>query len=303
MKSLKSKIYSVGIIAAIYLSVFLSVYCFFPLLHFPGTMINVFFTDVIATAVIFIFSMILSNSSVYDPYWSVVPPVIAIYLVFRFPEANRARQLVVVGLILFWGFRLTLNWLRGWQGLRHQDWRYTSIAQKTGKKYWFVSFFGIHFMPTVFVFLGCLPLWYSLSAQEPFTFLDAVALVFTLSAILTEWIADEQLHRFRKKDNRNTFIQSGLWLFSRHPNYLGEISFWAGMFLFVLSASGFKNAGGYWTVIGLVSMILLFTLISIPLMEKRNRDKKPGYAEYAKKVPSLLPRFFSNGILKNLPQR
>lgn len=290
MKSFKSKIYSFGIIAAIYISTFLAIYCLFPLLRFPQTLVNLFIADAIATVVIFLFSMIFGNSSVYDPYWSVVPPIIAIYLVIFFPDANRARQLVMTSLVLFWGIRLTLNWLRGWQGLRHQDWRYTSIAEKAGKYYWLVSFMGIHFMPTVFVFLGCLPLWYALSSPAPFNVFDALAAIFTLSAILIEWIADEQLHRFRKNDHRDQFIRSGLWQFSRHPNYLGEISFWAGMFLFVLSASGFRNSGGYWTVIGLVSMILLFTLISIPLMEKRNRDRKPGYDEYRKAVPPLLPR-------------
>jgi steroid 5-alpha reductase family enzyme len=290
MKSFKSKIYSFGIIAAIYISTFLAIYCLFPLLRFPHALVNLFIADVIATVVIFVFSMIFGNSSIYDPYWSVVPPILAIYLVILFPDANIARQLVITSLVLFWGIRLTLNWSRGWQGLRHQDWRYTSIAVKSGKYYWLVSFLGIHFMPTVFVFLGCLPLWYALSSTAPFNFFDVLAAIFTLLAILTEWIADEQLYRFRKNDHRDQFIRSGLWQFSRHPNYLGEISFWAGMFLFVLSASGFRNSGGLWTVIGLVSMILLFTLISIPLMEKRNRDRKPGYDEYRKAVPPLLPR-------------
>jgi steroid 5-alpha reductase family enzyme len=64
------------------------------------------------------------------------------------------------------------------------------------------------------------------------------------------------------------------------------------MFLFVLSASGFRSSAGYWTIIGLIFMVMLFTLISIPLMEKRNKDRKPGYAEYAGKVPALLPRLF-----------
>ena len=288
-----SKRYSILFITAIYVIAFLVVYCIFPLLSFSHTMINLFIADVIATVVIFIFSMIFSNSSVYDPYWSVIPPVLAIYLMIIFPGGNQSRQLVIVALILFWSIRLTFNWLRGWQGLRHQDWRYTSIAEKTGKWYWPVSFLGIHFMPTLFVFLGCLPLWYTMSATAPFNVYDVLAALFTILAILTEWIADEQLHRFRKNDNRNTFIRSGLWRYSRHPNYLGEISFWGGMFLFVLSSSGFRSSAGYWTIIGLIFMIVLFTLISVPLMEKRNRDRKPGYAEYAGKVPPLLPRIFS----------
>jgi steroid 5-alpha reductase family enzyme len=287
-----SKRNSIILIAAIYVSTFLVVYCIFPLLLFSRTLLNLFMADVIATVVIFIFSMIFSNSSVYDPYWSIVPPIFAIYLVMLFPGANHFRQLVIMSLVLFWSIRLTFNWLRGWQGLRHQDWRYTSIAEKTGKWYWPVSFLGIHFMPTLFVFLGCLPLWYSLSASTPFTIYDVFAASITILAILTECIADEQLHRFRKNNNRRTFIHTGLWKYSRHPNYLGEISFWGGMFLFVVSSSGFRSFTGYWTIIGLIFMILLFTLISIPLMERRNRSGKPGYDEYARKVPALLPRRF-----------
>ena len=91
MKSVKSKIYSFGIIAAIYISAFLVIYCIFPFLRFSHTLVNLFIADVIATVVIFIFSMIFSNSSVYDPYWSIVPPIIAIYLIILFPDANRAQ--------------------------------------------------------------------------------------------------------------------------------------------------------------------------------------------------------------------
>ncbi len=203
-----------------------------------------------------------------------------------------ARQLVIASLVLFWGIRLTLNWSRGWQGLRHQDWRYTSIAEKAGKYYWLVSFLGIHFMPTVFVFLGCLPLWYALSSPAPFNVFDVLAAIFTLSAILTEWIADEQLYRFRKNDHRDHFIRSGLWQFSRHPNYLGEISFWAGMFLFVLSVFGIQKLCRVLDDYRPGIHDLAVYLISIPLMEKRNRERKPGYAGYVKKVPALLPGLF-----------
>jgi steroid 5-alpha reductase family enzyme len=255
-------------------------------------MINVIIADISATVIIFIFSIIYKNSSIYDPYWSVVPPVIAIYLMQLFPAGDQFRQLTILALVLFWSIRLTLNWYRGWKGIRDQDWRYTSIAEKTGKWFWPVSFAGIHFMPTIFVFLGCLPLWFSLSSVSPFNALDILAALLTFSAIVLEWVSDEQLLRFRKKSDGNSFIRSGIWNYSRHPNYLGEISFWAGMFLFVISSTGLSSFTGYWTVAGLVSMIILFKFISIPLMEKRNQSRKSGYDEYVIQVPALLPRFY-----------
>ncbi len=252
---------------------------------------DVLVVDIAATLAIFIFSLIINKSSVYDPYWSVAPPVIAIFLVRQFPQGNQIRQFFILALVLFWSIRLTANWYRGWQGIRHQDWRYTSIAQKTGNWYWPVSLLGIHLMPTIFVFLGCLPLWYSLSSTEIFGVYDIIAAMFTFTAILTEWIADEQLIRFRKGNMENSFIRTGIWSYSRHPNYLGEICFWGGLFLFVISSNSLISLTGYWTAIGLVSMIILFKFISIPLMEKRNIGSKTGYVEYINQVPALFPHF------------
>jgi steroid 5-alpha reductase family enzyme len=288
-----SKITSSAILAIIYLLAFLMVYFLFPHFTFSQNMLNVLLADIVATIVVFIFSMIFNNSSVYDPYWSVAPPFIVIYLLKLFPEGNHLRQFIILALVLFWSIRLTVNWVREWQGFSHQDWRYTSIAEKSGKFYWPVSFLGIHLMPTIFVFMGCLPLWYVLSCTSPFNVYDILAILFTFSAILTEWIADEQLQRFRKNETKNAFIRLGIWNYSRHPNYLGEISFWGGMFLFAISSSGLISFTGYWSGIGLVSMIILFKFISIPLMENRNKIRKSGYDEYMKQVPALLPRFFS----------
>jgi steroid 5-alpha reductase family enzyme len=292
MIKIHSKIISTAIISITYLSVFFVIYFLFPALHFSQTMINVFIADTVATVLVFMVSVMFNNSSVYDPYWSVAPPIIVIYLMKLFPEGNNIRQFVLLALVLFWSIRLTVNWWRGWQGIKHQDWRYTSIAEKTGKLYWPVSFLGIHFMPTIFVFLGCLPLWYALSSNESFNIFDVVAVLFTFSAILIEWIADEQLIKFRKSNNWNSFMKTGLWAVSRHPNYLGEISFWGGVFMFAVSATGLIHSNGLWTIIGFISMIILFKFISIPLMEKRNIARKPGYQEYIKKVPALFPRLF-----------
>jgi len=286
------KIISSGIISIIYLLAFLIVYSFFPFLTFSQKMISVLISDILATIVVFIFSFIFKNSSVYDPYWGVVPPIIVIYLIKLFPNGNQMRQMIILSLVLFWSIRLTVNWFRGWQGLGHKDWRYTSIEEKTGKWFWPVSFLGIHFMPTIVVFLGCLPFWYAISGTTSFNLYDVLAALFTFSAILTEWIADVQLHRFRKNNRGFTFISSGIWNYSRHPNYLGEIGFWGGLFLFVISSTSLVSFTGYWTVIGLVSMFILFKFISIPMMEKRNKTKRPGYIKYINQVPALLPRFY-----------
>lgn len=287
-----SKILSCTTVMLIYLLSLVAIYFVYPFINHPQHVIRILIADVIATGIVFTFSVIFNNSSIYDAYWSVAPPVIVIHLMFVFPEGNYLRQMIVLGLVSFWAVRLTLNWARGWQGLKHQDWRYTNISNKTGKLYWPVSFLGIHLMPTLFVFMGCLPLWHIFSSAEPINIFDLIAFTITFAAILVEWISDEQMIRFRKNRKPEQFIKNGLWAYSRHPNYLGEIVFWIGIFLFALSSNGVTNSSVYPSSIGLFSMIILFNFISIPMMEKRNLERKPDYSEYVKTVPALFPLSF-----------
>ncbi len=244
--------------------------------------------DVLATVVVFIASVMLTNSSMYDPYWSVAPLPIAVYwlLAGTTPDLTIRKSLVLL-LILFWGVRLTWNWARGWSGLAHEDWRYRMLADKTGNAYWAVSFLGIHFFPTVIVFLALLPVYAVMQTTGGIGFLDVLAFVIGLGAVLVEQVSDNQLRKFAKNMDRKpgSLLQSGLWAYSRHPNYFGEISFWGSMYLFALAVS----TDYWWTGIGFVAMILLFVFISIPMMEKRQLESKPGYKTYMKTVSVLIP--------------
>lgn len=285
MKNL-SKSASLTIILFIYvLAIFIS-YLVLQAAPYENTMIKVLVADVAATIIVFLFSVLLKNSSVYDAYWSVIPPFIAIYLILLNPEGNSIRQFLIFGLILFWAIRLTANWARGWTNLSHEDWRYGKIANDTGKFYWPVSFLGIHLMPTIFVFLGCLPLWFGMQSTEPIGIMDFIAFIITNIAILIEWTADQQLWNFKKQKNELSYMNEGVWSIMRHPNYFGEILFWVGLFLFVPAS---KSYDGWWTAVGFVSMIILFRFISIPLMDTRNLSKRPGYEKYIKEVYALTP--------------
>lgn len=285
MKNL-SKSASLTIILFIYvLAIFIS-YLVLQAAPYENTMIKVLVADVAATIIVFLFSVLLKNSSVYDAYWSVIPPFIAIYLILLNPEGNSIRQFLIFGLILFWAVRLTANWARGWTNLSHEDWRYGKIANDTGKFYWPVSFLGIHLMPTIFVFLGCLPLWFGMQSTEPIGIMDFIAFIITNIAILIEWTADQQLWNFKKQKNELSYMNEGVWSLMRHPNYFGEILFWVGLFLFVPAS---KSYDGWWTAVGFVSMIILFRFISIPLMDTRNLSKRPGYEKYIKEVYALTP--------------
>jgi steroid 5-alpha reductase family enzyme len=260
----------------------------YPLRHLHPITVTLV-ADLVATAVVFALSMVLANSSLYDPYWSVAPPVVAIAWVAPASDAVRVRQVIVVALVVLWAVRLTANWAVGWHGFRQEDWRYVELREQTSGRlpWWSVSLGGIQLMPTLVVFAGMLSLWPALAAgRRGLNWLDGIALVVTAGSIAVEAVADLQLRRFAADPaNRGRTVDSGLWRWSRHPNYLGEIGFWWGLWLFGLAA----RPSWWWTVIGPVVMVVLFEAASIPLMEQRSLRRRPDYAELMRRVPRLLP--------------
>ena len=244
--------------------------------------------DFAATLVVFCFSVAFRNSSFYDPYWSVAPPVIGLYFALVAPPgALPGRQVLVLACVALWAVRLTWNWARGWTGLEHEDWRYVDMRARSGRLYWVVSLVAIHLVPTVIVFLGCLPLWPALTGSRPLGALDAVATALCLGGTALEFVADGQLRRFRlARPAPETILASGLWAWSRHPNYLGEILFWIGLAVFGWAGSGLV----WWGWLGAVAVVLLFRFASLPMIERRMLARRPAYAERQRRVALLVPR-------------
>jgi steroid 5-alpha reductase family enzyme len=243
--------------------------------------------DLVATAVVFAASMAVGNSSLYDPYWSVAPPVIVVAWAIHSGFVG-GRQALVLSLVLIWAVRLTANWAVSWRGPGHEDWRYVQIRDETRGRlpWWLVSLTGIQVMPTVVVFAGLLAAWPAVAVDAPLGPLDALAAAVTLTAIAVEAAADWQLHRFAGDPaKRGRILETGLWRYSRHPNYLGEIGFWWGLWLFGLAAA----PSWWWTIVGPIAMILLFTLVSVPLMDRRSLTHRHRYAIHMNQTRALLP--------------
>ena len=256
-----------------------------------------------AAIIIFIGSVTFNNSSVFDPYWSVAPPLMVVFYlagilqsayVIRDPGSgmfgiliHSPRILVLFLFTLTYSARLTWNFLRGWPGLIHEDWRYADFRKNTGKAYWLVSFSGIHLFPALMVFGGTLPVWVTVvEGFRPANFMDIIAILVTGNAILLEATADRQLRKFvlQNKETGKTMNQ-GLWALSRHPNYLGEILFWWGLFLFSIAA----NPAYWWVIAGPAAITLMFIFASIPMIEKRMLKRRKDYDIYIKKVSMLIP--------------
>lgn len=250
---------------------------------------DAFTADIVATLVIFGFSLAYKNSSFYDAYWSVIPPLLAVFWMSASPGAlHDPRAWLVMVLVWLWAIRLTTNWSVYWGGLHHEDWRYPLVRSRAGKFGTLADLFGIHLFPTVQVFLGCLPIYAVMTRiGTPLGWLDALAFVVTLSAIAIELIADLQLHAFiARKREPGSFIKSGLWAWSRHPNYFGEISFWWGLMLFGLAAAPDQ---WWWVILGAIAMTTMFKFASLPLMDNRSLERRPDYAEHMRKVSAIIP--------------
>ncbi|MBR6737567.1 MAG: DUF1295 domain-containing protein [Clostridia bacterium] len=243
--------------------------------------LNLLIADVLATVLTFIFSVIFKNASVYDPYWSVQP--IVILLAFATACELTPVKLAFIIVVLIWGVRLTANWAYTFLGLNHQDWRYTMLKEKTGDFYPIINFVGIHLVPTLIVYAVTYPAVEVLLSSKHISALALPFLLLSLLAVILQGTADVQMHRYR--NNRETpFIRTGLWKYSRHPNYLGEILMWWGIAL----ASVFGLGGKPYLIIGAILNTLLFIFVSIPLADNR-QAKKEGFNEYKKQTHALIP--------------
>ncbi len=241
--------------------------------------------DVAATLVIFAFSRIFDNSSFYDAYWSVAPPVLIAFWWWTYGGLD-LRVVIIAVLVLLWGVRLTHNWARGWHGLNHVDWRYVDLKAKTGVFYPLVDLFGIQMLPTALVFVGCVPLWMMLAEpSRALGWLDVLWIVIGFGALWLEFRADNVLRAFRLDPASNGgVLRHDVWAWCRHPNYLGELGFWLALGLAGYAASGQPLSG-----LGFVLMLGLFLVVSIPMIDKRQLANKPDYEAYRREVPALIP--------------
>lgn len=242
--------------------------------------------DLIATLVIFAFSRAYKNSSFYDAYWSVIPPAIFIYWWVE-TDAEGARLWLVLLVIAAWAIRLTGNWIFNWPGMHHEDWRYPMLKEQAGKREAIVDFTAIHLFPTLVVFAALTPTYIVVTnTDREVGWLDIVATIVGLGAVAIELVADLQLLRFVNDRKPGQVMDRGLWGWSRHPNYFGEVTFWVSLALFGLATSA---GDGWWIFGGASAMLAMFMFASIPMMEKRSLERRPDYQDVIDQVSVFLP--------------
>ena len=276
----KSKVLSLLTVLFIYLLAFTG--GFFSSLWIQNNIyVQFFFADVVATIIVWISSLILKNTSVYDPYWSLTPWIIATFFLIRFPSVNIYTWIIYIVFSL-WSWRLSINWIITFDNLLWEDWRYRHYRENSAPwLFHIINFTGLQMIPTVLVYGGTVPLLYLIiNGANP---LGLIGAGITFLGILLEFFADHQMHSFLKATKEKKVCQKGLWKYSRHPNYLGENLVWIGVFLSLL-LSYFSL---WYFGIGFILILLLFEFISIPLMEKRQISRRSDYLEYKRVTPRL----------------
>jgi steroid 5-alpha reductase family enzyme len=272
------------------LSYFISIIVLDQISIIENIWIRILIAHIVATIIIYVGSLVHNNSSLYDPFWSVAPIPITFYLFFTPGLSNIAclNKLFITFPIIIWSVRLTRNWFISWDGFSHEDFRYINLKKGNKLKLEFINFTGIHLIPTLQVNLSLTPLYFIHNSVElnETNFLLMLASIFTMLAVAIETLADEQMRLFKKdRLNDGTTMTKGLWHYSRHPNYFGEVMFWVGIYLMAILTTETPA----WLLIAPVSMLMLFIFISCPIMDNRSLERRHDYQSYMTKTSSLIP--------------
>ncbi len=253
------------------------------------TVMMINFSAVLTLMVIgWLISLVYRNVTIADSLWGLGFVLIA-WITFFLGDGFYLRKLLIALLVSFWGIRLSLYLtLRNWgQG---EDHRYGSWREKSGDRFWLVSLFKVFILQAIFLWVIALaPQWGQLSdLPAKLSILDYLGFTLWLTGFLFESISDQQLYRFKMNPSKKgQVMDTGLWAYSRHPNYFGECIIWWGLFLITLAT---PRSG--WTIVSpIIITLVLLKMTGVPMMEKTIVKTRPGYADYIKRTSSFFPWF------------
>ena len=165
---------------------------------------------------------------------------------------------------------------------------------KTNNKfqYFIVDFGSIHLIPTLCVYMALLPMIYALAySGNELNNLDILAAFLAIAAVIIQIVSDQQMYNFRKNLSEPKTMKSGLWYYSRHPNYFGEILFWFSLYVFALAS----NLSFAWLLIGSIIMYALIAIASVSMMDKRSLERRSDFQEYMDSTPSIFINILKKG--------
>lgn len=237
---------------------------------------------------LWLLSLWLKDASIVDIFWGTGFVITAWVYFFLTPDGFLPRKLLIALLTTIWGLRLSTHiLLRNWG--KGEDFRYQKWRQESGKKWWWYSFIKVFALQGLLMWIISIPLLAAQFNPAPASliWLDYLGVIIWGLGFFFEAVGDWQLSRFKSNpENKGKLLNTGLWRYTRHPNYFGDAAQWWGFYLIAAAA------GGYWAIYSPVIMTLLLRNVSgVSLLEKTMKDTKPGYKEYVEKTNAFIPWF------------
>ena len=232
----------------------------------------------------FIVSIIKKRNDIADVAWGIGFILLAWGSYIIINDFN-LRGLLVGILVSIWGLRLAWHIYTRNKG-KTEDYRYLTWRKEWGNWFYLRSYFQVYILQGIFLFLIILPvLIINKNSGQAISILDIVGVLIWLVGFFFEAVGDAQLSQFIKNpENKGKIMQSGLWQYTRHPNYFGEVTGWWGIWLIAL---GVPN--GWLGIIGPLTITILILKVSgIPLLEKK-MEENPEFAEYKKRTSMFIP--------------
>lgn len=228
-------------------------------------------------------SVVRKDVSIVDSLWSLFFLLAASVFAFMAQPLSE-RALIVLGLVAIWALRLSIYiTARNWG--EAEDYRYQQIRANNEPGFTFKSLYIVFGLQGVLAWIIALPLLPAITTNAPLGILDGLAIALWLVGFVFEAGGDYQLSRFRADPaNKGRVLDTGLWRYTRHPNYFGDFCIWWAFYLFALSA------GGWWSVAApLLMSFLLLKVSGVAMLEKTIGERRPEYAEYVDRTSAFFP--------------
>jgi steroid 5-alpha reductase family enzyme len=230
-----------------------------------------------------LFSLVRDNVTHVDSMWSLFIGMAAYTYTLFFFELGPRTTLVLV-LVTLWAIRLSayLTW-RNWGP--HEDHRYAAIRKNNEPHFWFSSLYIVFGLQALLAWIISMPLFGAIESRTAMNGWDYIGAIVVIFGLYWETKADWQLSCFKSKPaNQGRVLDTGLWHYSRHPNYFGEFCVWWGFYLIALAG------GAWWSIVSpLLMTLLLFKVSGVALLEKTITERRPEYARYIARTNAFFP--------------
>jgi len=228
-------------------------------------------------------SLPLRNVSIVDSMWSLMFLLAAVTYAAG-QAAPGPRAWLVIVLVSAWALRLAayITWRNRGHG---EDFRYRKIRADNDPGFAFKSLYIVFGLQAGLAWVISLPLLAAINSTGPLGWLDLAGAALWLAGMVFEVGGDWQLARFKADPaNRGRVLDTGLWRYTRHPNYFGDFCVWWGLFLVALAG------GGWWSVAGpLLMSFLLLKVSGVALLEKDIGERRPAYRDYVRRTNAFFP--------------